>query len=51
MALKEVSMSVYDTELYSKDLEERVEELELAIERAMEANTLEQALIILEEVS
>lgn len=44
-------MSVYDTELYSKDLEERVEELELAIERAMEANTLEQALIILEEVS
>ena len=44
-------MSVYDTVLYSKDLEERVEELELAIERAMAANTLEQALDILREVS
>ena len=44
-------MSVYDTVLYSKDLEERVEELEEAIERAMQANTLEQALKILEEVS
>ena len=44
-------MSVYDTELYSKDLEERVEELEEAIARAMKANTLEQALDILEEVS
>lgn len=44
-------MSVYDTELYSKDLEERVEELEEAIERVMEADTLEQALKILEEVS
>lgn len=44
-------MSVYDTELYSKDLEERVQELEEAIERAMEADTLEQALKILEEVS
>jgi hypothetical protein len=37
--------------VYIKDLEERVEELENAIERALEANTLDQAIIILEEVN
>ena len=44
-------MSVYNTELYSKDLEERVQELEEAIEKALEANNLEQVLKILKEVN
>jgi hypothetical protein len=51
MALTEVSMSVYNTELYSKELEERVEELEEAVEKALEADSLEQVLKILKEVA
>jgi hypothetical protein len=43
-------MSYQDT-VYIKDLEERVEELEEAIEQAFEANNLEQVLKILKEVN
>ena len=43
-------MSYQDT-VYIKDLEERVEELEEAIEKALEANSLEQVLKILKEVN
>jgi predicted RNase H-like HicB family nuclease len=50
MALTEVSMSYQDT-VYIKDLEERIEELEEAIEKALEANNLEQVLKILKEVN
>jgi hypothetical protein len=50
MALTEVSMSYQDT-VYIKDLEERVEELEEAIEEALAANNLEQVLKILKEVN
>ena len=53
MALKEVSMSYYDT-VYIKDLEERITELEEAIEKALKAGTLdglEEVLSILKEVS
>jgi len=56
MALTEVSMSVYNVELYSKDLEERVTELEEAIEEALtvgsqDSYSLEQVLKILKEVN
>ncbi len=44
-------MSVYNTELYSKDLEERVEELEEAIEKALASNDIENIKMILEEVN
>jgi hypothetical protein len=49
-------MSVYNTELYSKDLEERVEELEEAVEKAIaigsqDSYSLEQVLKILKEVA
>ncbi len=44
-------MSVYNTELYSKDLEERVEELEEAIEKALASNDIENIKAILEEVN
>ena len=44
-------MSVYNTELYSKDLEERVEELEEAIEKALASNDIESIKRILEEVN
>lgn len=43
-------MSHLDT-VYIKDLEERIEELEEAIEKALEANSLEQVLKILKEVN
>ncbi len=43
-------MSYQDT-VYIKDLEERVEELEEAIEEALAANNLEQVLKILKEVN
>lgn len=44
-------MSVYNMELYSKDLEERVEELEEAIEKALACNDIESIKTILEEVN
>jgi hypothetical protein len=44
-------MSVYNTELYSKDLEERVEELEEAIEKALACNDIDNIKTILEEVN
>ena len=45
-------MSVYNTELYSKDLEERIEELEEAIEKALEAMAFDaEARKILKEVN
>jgi len=50
MALPEVSMSYQDT-VYIKDLEERIEELEEAIEKALAANNLEEVLKILKEVN
>jgi hypothetical protein len=53
MALSEVSMSYQDT-VYIKDLEERVEELEQAIERALEVMAFDvdaEARKILEEVN
>jgi hypothetical protein len=53
MALTEVPMSHYDT-VYIKDLEERVTELEEAIEKALKAGSLdglEEVLKILKEVN
>jgi len=53
MALEKVRMSHYDT-IYIKDLEERVTELEEAIEKALKAGTLdglEEVLKILKEVN
>jgi hypothetical protein len=50
MALEEVSMSYQDT-VYIKDLEERVEELENAIEKALEMSDLDDVRDILEEVN
>jgi hypothetical protein len=55
MALSEVSMSHMDT-VYIKDLEERIEELEEAIEEALtigsqDSYSLEQVLKILKEVN
>ena len=44
-------MSVYNMELYSKDLEERVQELEEAIEKALACNDVESIKRILEEVN
>lgn len=47
-------MSVYNAELYRKDLEERVTELEEAIEKALKAGSLdglEEVLKILKEVN
>jgi hypothetical protein len=43
-------MSYQDT-VYIKDLEERNEELEEAIEKALEAQSLEEVLKILKEVA
>ena len=53
MALEKVCMSHYDT-IYIKDLEERITELEEAIEKALKAGTLdglEEVLKILKEVN
>jgi hypothetical protein len=50
MAIPEVCMSHADT-VYIKDLEERVEELEVAIEKALEAEDFDEAREILEEVN
>jgi len=50
MALEEVSMSYADT-VYIKDLEERVEELENAIEKALEMSDLDDVRELLEEVN
>jgi hypothetical protein len=55
MALTEVPMSYQDT-VYIKDLEERIEELEEAIEEALtvgsqDSYSLEQVLKILKEVN
>jgi hypothetical protein len=55
VALEEVSMSHLDT-VYIKDLEERIEELEEAIEEALtvgsqDSYSLEQVLKILKEVN
>jgi hypothetical protein len=44
-------MSVYNMELYSKDLQERVEELEEAMEKALACNEIESIKRILEEVN
>lgn len=44
-------MSNYSSETYAKDLEERVEELEDAIDRALKCNNIDEIIDILEEVS
>jgi hypothetical protein len=44
-------MSIYDTELYCKDLESRVEELEYAIELALKFDNIHDIKTILEEVN